>query len=47
METDKEREIVNPVADASDSPVPPWEEIEEGRYMPRRVRGSCHGRELG
>jgi hypothetical protein len=24
-----------------------WEEIEDGRYMPRRVRGSCHGRELG
>jgi hypothetical protein len=24
-----------------------WEEIEEGRYQPRRVRGSCVGRELG
>lgn len=24
-----------------------WEQIEDGRYMPRRVRGSCHGRELG
>jgi hypothetical protein len=24
-----------------------WEMIAPGRYMPRRVRGSCHGRELG
>jgi hypothetical protein len=24
-----------------------WEEIETGRYMPRRVRGSCQGRALG
>ena len=25
----------------------PWEQIEAGRYMPRRIRGSCRGRELG
>ena len=25
----------------------PWEEIEAGRYMPRRTRGSFPGRELG
>jgi hypothetical protein len=25
----------------------PWEEIEKGRYQPRRIRGSCVGRELG
>ena len=24
-----------------------WEEVEAGRYMPRRVRGSCQGRALG
>ncbi|HWB09027.1 MAG TPA: hypothetical protein VG826_07375 [Pirellulales bacterium] len=24
-----------------------WEEIEPGRFMPRRVRGSCQGRALG
>ena len=24
-----------------------WEEIAEGRYMPKRNRGSCHGRALG
>jgi hypothetical protein len=26
---------------------PAWEEIEAGRYMPRRTRGSFPGRELG
>jgi hypothetical protein len=25
----------------------PWEQIDTGRYMPRRIRGSCRGRELG
>ena len=25
----------------------PWEEIEPGRFMPRRVRGSFRGRALG
>lgn len=24
-----------------------WEEVEEGRFMPKRVRGSCAGRALG
>jgi hypothetical protein len=24
-----------------------WEQIENGRYRPRRIRGSCLGRELG
>jgi hypothetical protein len=32
--------------DAVESP-PAWEEIEAGRYQPRRIRGSCRGRELG
>ncbi len=26
---------------------PAWEQIENGRYRPRRIRGSCIGRELG
>jgi hypothetical protein len=26
---------------------PAWEQIEAGRFMPRRIRGSCRGRELG
>jgi hypothetical protein len=25
----------------------PWEEIEAGRFMPRRIRGSHRGRALG
>jgi hypothetical protein len=25
----------------------PWEMIGDGRYMPRRIRGSLRGRELG
>jgi hypothetical protein len=25
----------------------PWTEIDEGRFMPRRIRGSCLGRALG
>jgi hypothetical protein len=24
-----------------------WEMIEQGRYMPRRIKGSCIGRALG
>jgi len=24
-----------------------WEEVADGRFMPRRVRGSCTGRALG
>lgn len=24
-----------------------WTEIDEGRFMPRRIRGSCLGRALG
>jgi hypothetical protein len=24
-----------------------WEQIDNGRYMPRRIRGSFRGRELG
>jgi hypothetical protein len=30
-----------------ESDVAAWEQIEAGRYMPRRIRGSYRGRELG
>ena len=27
--------------------VPAWEQVDAGRYMPRRIKGSCKGRALG
>jgi len=27
--------------------VPAWEEVDAGRFMPRRIKGSCKGRALG
>lgn len=24
-----------------------WEQVDAGRYMPRRIKGSCKGRALG
>lgn len=33
--------------DDAGSDVAPWTEIEPGRFMPRRVRGSFQGRALG
>jgi hypothetical protein len=34
-----------PAAEADQ--VQAWQEIEEGRFMPRRIRGSDRGRKLG
>jgi len=34
-------------ADVPEGEVAAWTEIEEGRFMPRRVRGSFQGRALG
>ena len=35
-------------ADAAESDdVKAWEEIEAGRFMPRRIRGSFRGNKLG
>ena len=42
LETEPE---ANPQPELDD--IPAWEMIEPGRYMPRRIRGSCRGRELG
>jgi hypothetical protein len=40
-----------PVDSASEAKAPEeiaaWEEIAAGRFMPRRIRGSCRGRVLG
>jgi hypothetical protein len=35
-----------PVETGADDPLA-WEEVDVGRYMPRRIRGSCRGRVLG
>ncbi len=35
------------IRDADEIENPPWQLIEAGRYMPRRIRGSFRGRELG
>lgn len=39
--------IVRLVPEDHESNAPAWEMIEAGRYMPRRIRGSYRGRELG
>ena len=35
------------LGDAASDQLSSWEMIENGRYMPRRTRGSFPGRELG
>jgi hypothetical protein len=45
---DRELNVTPPApGEGADGSVQPWEQIENGRYMPRRIRGSCRGRELG
>ena len=40
---------VEPTLDSETSAatLQPWELVAAGRYMPRRIRGSLRGRELG
>jgi len=33
--------------EAETGEVQAWEEIDTGRFMPRRIKGSCKGRALG
>ena len=33
--------------EADPGEAPAWEEVSAGRYMPRRIKGSCKGRALG
>jgi hypothetical protein len=33
--------------EAGDEALKPWEEVEIGRFMPRRIRGSYRGGKLG
>jgi hypothetical protein len=42
-----ENSLSQPADGAGVESTPAWEKIENGRYMPRRIRGSYRGRELG
>lgn len=33
--------------EAETAEVQAWEQVDTGRYMPRRIKGSCRGRALG
>lgn len=44
--TDPQETAANTPADA-EGEVAAWEQVEPGRFMPRRVRGSCRGLALG
>jgi hypothetical protein len=33
--------------DTESADVCAWEQVDIGRYMPRRIKGSCKGRALG
>jgi hypothetical protein len=33
--------------EAGPGEAPAWEQVAAGRYMPRRIKGSCKGRALG
>ena len=44
---EKKTWILREVPDAASDRVSAWEMIENGRFMPRRIRGSFPGRELG
>ena len=35
------------VDEAEPAEVRAWEQVDTGRYMPRRIKGSCKGRALG
>lgn len=42
--TDAQEQAANEPAETE---VAAWEQVEPGRFMPRRVRGSCRGLALG
>ena len=43
-ENDPQERAANQPAETD---VAAWEQVEPGRFMPRRVRGSCRGLALG
>jgi hypothetical protein len=42
-----ERESAPVNSDEESVGPPAWEQIEPGRYQPKRIRGSCRGLALG
>jgi hypothetical protein len=44
---DGEKGAIPPADGVATEQASAWEEIETGRFQPRRIRGSCRGRELG
>jgi len=42
-----EAPVARDVPEGGGAAAPAWEQIEAGRYRPRRIRGSFPGRELG
>ena len=46
LPNDVNEQVGTGVPRVDEEPLPPWELVAEGRYMPRRIRGSCVGREL-
>ena len=48
MKPDEQKEATDAQSAAeAEEQGPAWEEIEAGRFMPRRIRGSFRGRTLG
>ena len=47
MNDNRDPQELAPDSFAQDADIPAWEEIEVGRFMPRRIRGSFRGRTLG
>ena len=43
--TDDPQQLAADTPPPDDSPA--WEQVEPGRFMPRRIRGSCRGLALG
>jgi len=46
-EEPEETSILRILPQAAGEDAPAWELVGAGRYMPRRIRGSYRGRELG
>ena len=47
MADDQREDTQERAPEQPDGDVPAWEQIEPGRFMPRRIRGSFRGGKLG